>query len=70
MAKQHANQPTKQHHAIYNPDARLRTPSNLRGMFLYFPARFLIQDDIMNNDCYEAIFLTPDSTRWDPHEEE
>ena len=70
MAKRYADQPTKQHHSIYDPDTKLRIPLNVRGMFSYFPTRSLIQDEIVNNGCYEAIFLTPDSTRWNPHEEE
>ena len=54
-------------HSIYDPETGLRILLLLDGIFSYFPTRALTDNDI---DCmaeYDVIYLTLNSSKWNPY---
>ena len=45
----------------------LQIPLRLDGILSYFPTRNITPEDIENIDHVKAIFITPESTSWDPY---
>ena len=62
--KIHSECPTVEDHSIYFKDEDLRIPLKLKGIFSYFNHRIPTYEEI---DVLNVIFLTPDSSSWDPH---
>ena len=62
--KIHLESPTEKDHSIYFHENSLRIPLQLWGVFSFFHTRKPTIDEINNA---EKIFLTPDSTEWDPY---
>ena len=62
--KIHADCPTVEHHSIYFPEADLRVPLKLNGTFSFFHHRVPTYEEVDNLD---VLFLTPDSSSWNPH---
>lgn len=67
VPKIHCHEATVEDHSLYFADSNLRIPLKLNGVFSYFPTRALTQDEIDHCEDYDCIFLTPDSTSWNPH---
>ena len=64
-AKIHAiPSPSEEHHSIFFPENGLRIPLQLNGIFSYFLHRVPHVEEI---DHLQVLFLTPDSSSWDPH---
>ena len=68
-AKLHTDSPTIDHHVIYDDETKLLIHLQLKGFFSYFSTRELSSQECENWEDYEVIFLTPDSTTWDPNSE-
>ena len=66
-AKIHSKNLNVSNHSIFDPETTLRIPLNLRGIFSCFKSRSLTDDEIMNCKEYSTIYLTPESSQWDPH---
>ena len=64
IPKIHSKDPTVHDHSIYFPDADVRIPLKLNGIFSYFHSRAPTNDEIEGSN---PLFLTPDSTTWDPY---
>lgn len=62
--KIHSENPPVEDHSIYFKDKDLKIPLKLKGVFSYFNHQVPRYEEI---DMLEVIFLTPDSTSWDPH---
>ena len=63
----HADNPTIDHHAIYDYETKLRIDLQLKGIFSHFPTRELSSQECENWEDCEVIFLTPDSATWNPN---
>ena len=63
-AKIHIHQPGEKDHAIIFPDDSLKIPLKLHGIFSYFDHRSPNLNEI---DHLEVLFLTPDSSKWNPN---
>ena len=57
--------PTENDHSIYFPDARVRIPLSLWGVFSYFPTRRPTIEEL--RDSEDILLLTPEGRSWDPH---
>ena len=66
-AKIHSKDLCVSDHSIYDSETELRIPLKLRGIFSYFNTRRLTSDEIVNCQEYPTIYLSPDSSSWDPH---
>ena len=56
--------------AIFVPkESGLRIPFTLDETFIVFPTRALTDKEIERAKMYSTIYLTPDSHKWDPHDE-
>jgi len=64
--KIHINDPDISDHAITFPDDGFRIPLQLWGIFSFFHTRIPTTDEIKYGN---PIFLTPDSSHWDPYSE-
>ena len=64
VPKIHCIDPSVEDHSIYFADEELRIPLQLNGIFSYFHTRIPTNDEVMYCD---KLFLTPDSTTWDPY---
>ena len=53
---------------IQEEEIELQIPLILDGIFSYLPTKSLTPEEINNTNNVKAIFLTPDSTSWDPYE--
>ena len=63
------NEATHESHSIiFNGDASLRIPLQLRGIFSYFPTRALEKSEIESCDDFESICLTPEGKEWNPND--
>ena len=56
--------PTLDNHSMYCRDADLRIHFELTNTFSSFPTRKPTQEEL---STYDKIFITPDSTSWDPY---
>ncbi len=64
VPKIHADDPEIKDHSIAFPDTDLRIPLQLWGIFSFFHSRIPTSDEIRHCD---KVFMTPDSTTWDPY---
>jgi hypothetical protein len=62
--KIHCIEPSTEDHCLSFKDSELRIPMQIMGMFLFFHCRMPVADKLESCD---KIFLTPDSTDWNPH---
>ena len=62
--KIHCKSPTANDHSIRFPSCDLRIPLQLIGTFSYFHSRKPEPNEIVECD---KLFITPDSTEWNPH---
>jgi len=62
--KIHCNEPTVDDHCISFINHDLRIPMQLWGTFSYFHSRIPTAEEL---DGCDKIFITPDSTVWNPH---
>ena len=62
--KIHSESPTAEDHSIYFKNKELRIPLKLKGIFSYCNHQVPRYEEI---DMLKVIFLTPDSSSWDPH---
>ena len=62
--KSQAAHPTVDNHSMYLPSQDLRIPIQLRHTFSYFESRKPTNDELSQCD---KIFITPDSTNWNPY---
>ena len=58
---------SRNNHTIFDDETGMRIHLQLNGTFSYFPTRSLTLDEQLNWDDYPVVYLTPDSTQWDPH---
>ena len=58
--------PSIENHSIHIETSDLRIPLKLNGTFSYFDSRIPTIDEL--RDC-DKIFITPDSTEWDPYKD-
>ena len=63
-AKIHCDDPTIDDHCIIFKESELRIPLQLKGIFSYFPSRQPTIDELHNCD---KVFITPDSSDWNPN---
>lgn len=63
-AKIHCDDPTEADHSIFFPDATLRIPLKLNGIFSYFNSRTPTTDELHYCD---KLFITPDASEWNPN---
>ena len=68
-AKRSTDTPTVKDHSIYDDDSKSRIHLQLKGIFSYLNMRKLTIKEMKNWEEYGVIFLTPDSTTWNPHSE-
>ena len=64
--KIHVNDPAANDHSLAFHEHDLRIPLQLWGVFSFFHSRRPTSDEVRHND---RLFLTPDSTSWDPYAE-
>ena len=64
--KIHVNDPAANDHSLAFHEHELRIPLQLWGVFLFFHSRCPTSEEVQHND---RLFLTPDSTSWDPYAE-
>jgi hypothetical protein len=64
VPKIHCESPTTQDHSISFKNHELTIPLRLHGTFSYFNHRMPLSDELHGCD---KIFLSPDSTFWNPH---
>ena len=64
IPKMHCSDPTINDHCISFKDANLRIPLQLNGIFSYFQTRKPLASELYGKD---KIFITPDSSEWNPH---
>ena len=64
--KIHSNDASIGDHSFFDSATDLRVPFKLRGIFSYFETRSLTPDEIMNCTEYDTVYLSPDSTSWNP----
>ena len=64
VAKIHKGSPTRDDHSILFPEAKLHIPLKLNGIFSYFNVR---KPKLHEVRYYDKVFITPDSTDWDPY---
>ena len=69
VPKVQVQQPTIEDHSIYDENTDLRIALKLRGIFSYFDTRSLTEDEVMNSENLQVIFLTPDCHEWNPYNE-
>ena len=50
-------------------DNELRIPMQLGGIFSYFPMQNITQEEIDNCEYIKTVYLTPDTSEWDPYDE-
>ena len=62
--KIHTPTPSLHHHSIRAPDSDLHIHLKLVGIFSYFTIRKPTMNELYSCD---KIFMTPDSSNWDPH---
>ena len=62
--KIHCNEPTIDDHCLSFANHDLRIPMQLWGTFSYFHSRMPTAEEL---DGCDKIFITPDSTVWNPH---
>ena len=62
--KIHAEDPTARTHSLYWPDAKVRVPLSLHGIFSSFKTRRPTKDEL-EDDSIEVVSLTPEGP-WDP----
>ena len=63
-AKVHTVNPSEEDHSIFFKDEELRIPLQLHGTFSYFNHR---PPDVQEIDHLKVLFITPDSSSWNPH---
>ena len=63
-AKIHCKDPSPDDHCITFPDSELRIPLKLNGIFSYFNSRKPMPSELYGKD---KLFITPDSTEWNPN---
>jgi hypothetical protein len=64
VPKIHVNDPSTIDHTIQFPNSELTIPLQLWGIFSFFHSRIPTSDEI--HQC-DKLFITPDSTNWDPY---
>ena len=67
IPKIHVTSPTIEDHSIYFDSVNLCIPLKLQGIFSYFPTPVPTDEEIEFRD---KLFLTPDSTHWDPYSDQ
>ena len=60
----HCEDPAVDDHCVSFEHSELRIPLQLNGVFSYFHTRFPTEREL--HKC-EKVFLTPDSSDWNPH---
>ena len=63
-AKIHCSDPSPDDHCILFSESELRIPLKLNGIFSYFNSRKPLPSELHGKD---KIFITPDSTEWNPN---
>ena len=64
--KYQSESPSIEDHSMWMESANLRIPFKLNGMFSYFETRKPTIDEL--REC-DKVFITPDSTGWNPYNE-
>ena len=64
--KIHREDASVEDHSFYDSATELRVPFKLRGIFSYFETRSLTSEEILNCSTYDTVYLTPNSSNWNP----
>lgn len=56
-------------HCVICRKSGMRIPLQLRGIFSCFPTRALTQDEIDADDDLDMVFITPQTSTWNPYSE-
>ena len=64
--KIHREEASVEDHSFYDSATELRVPFKLRGIFSHFETRSLSSEEILSCSTYDTIYLTPDSSNWNP----
>ena len=59
--------PTEKDHAMWFPEAQVRIPLSLWGIFSYFPSRKPTVTELQETE--DILVLTPEGQKWDPHDD-
>ena len=67
--KIHCKDPSVENHSLFHEESGLRIPFTMDETLTVFPTRALTDKEIEQAEVYSTIYLTPDSHKWDPHDE-